>query len=647
MKNTIFVRAVVAFMLGATCPTLSAAGLTFQPQQTFTGSKLDGWQPLGGARWLAREGEIVGAVQGGLVGVLLSEKKLQDVAIHLEFQSIPTVEVGVLLRFEPTADGFKSVLVAVKNGEVESYQVAFDSQLKETKRELLRSIGSDPLVRIADANTPRRESGARSNRRDSRPNDPAKPLVRPDTAFRTNNWNELEVFLDVNVLRAFLNDGSPTAVGATDSTGFGPLALYVAGEGEVRFKNVAFRDAAVRELPREQSSERFTVQRISDMFYSWAAAAGDFNRDGQTDVVAGPYIYFGPDFARSREIFPATTLNPSRAFPEINCQYAFDANGDGWPDIVTGPPRATLYLNPKGEPRRWDKFVVIPQIQSEVTVLKDIDGSGIPALVYCAEGTVRFAKPDPQNPTNTWKEYAVSERGFGMAHGIGAGDINGDGRIDILNLNGWWEQPAASATNSPWAYHPVAFARYGHRASGAGGAVIGVYDVNGDGLNDVVTSLNAHGFGLAWFEQKRDATGAISFVRHMIADDYASTNASGVTFSQAHGATYADLDGDGVLDFIVGKRYWSHLDSYFDPDPYNAPVLYCFRTKRNSTAPGGAAFVPELIHNRSGAGSDVSAVDLNLDGAIDVITSTDRGTFIFWNKLKDAERTPNSSQANR
>ena len=59
-------------------------------------------------------------------------------------------------------------------------------------------------------------------------------------------------------------------------------------------------------------------------------------------------------------------------------------------------------------------------------------------------------------------------------------------------------------------------------------------------------------------------------------------------------------------DFIVGKRYWSHLDNYHDPDPYGPPVLYWYRTVRNPKAPGGAEFVPELIHNRSGAGSEIA-----------------------------------------
>jgi len=94
----------------------------------------------------------------------------------------------------------------------------------------------------------------------------------------------------------------------------------------------------------------------------------------------------------------------------------------------------------------------------------------------------------------------------------------------------------------------------------------------------------------------------------------------------------ADVEGDGVPDFIVGKRFWSHKDTFLDPDPHGPAVLYWYRTVRNPKAPGGAEFVPELIHNRSGAGSDILAADINEDGAMDIITSTDRGTFIFWGK---------------
>jgi hypothetical protein len=161
---------------------------------------------------------------------------------------------------------------------------------------------------------------------------------------------------------------------------------------------------------------------------------------------------------------------------------------------------------------------------------------------------------------------------------------------------------------------------------------MGVYDINGDGLNDVVTSIEAHGWGLSWFEQVRDKDGTISFVEHKVMSNFSTQNAGGVTFSELHGSAVADINGDGIPDFIVGKRYFSHLETYSDPDPYGAAVIYAYKTVRNPKAEGKAELVPELIHNRSGAGSNIAVADLNNDGAVDIITSVDRGTFIFWGK---------------
>src|SRR6201995_5419361 len=101
-------------------------------------------------------------------------------------------------------------------------------------------------------------------------------------------------------------------------------------------------------------------------------------------------------------------------------------------------------------------------------------------------------------------------------------------------------------------------------------------------------------------------------------------------FAEPQGHTVADLYGYGLPDIIAGECYGSHEESYTDPDPYGPAVLYWYRTVRDKSAPGGARFVPELIHNRSGVGSHLAAVDLNGDRAVDIITSTDRGTFIFW-----------------
>jgi hypothetical protein len=478
------------------------------------------------------------------------------------------------------------------------------------------------------------------------------PIPRPTGDVHANDWNTVEVLLDANIIRAFVNDsGELGAVTDDDAGRFGPLALYVGGTGEVRFKDVAYKDLGLHEIAAERVSNNFRMQKIEDFYYAWAAAPGDFNHDGVLDVAAGPYYYLGPDYSKRREIFLGYVSNPGTEY-SYDCwmQFAGDFTGDGWDDVITASfaPAAIgsekgivgvwLYVNPRGEPRRWDRHRVVPTFQSEVAVLRDIDGDDKPELVYAAEGMIRYAKPDVSNPTGPWTVRSVSEAGYSTAHGIGTGDINGDGRIDIVNAFGWWEHPIQSKVESPqskvesptWTYHPQAFARYTRNI--VGGSVMAVYDANGDGLNDVVTSLSAHGWGLAWYEQKRDASGRISFVQHMIMDDFSTKNAGGVTFSQPHGSTFADIDGDRIPDFVVGKRFWAHRDDYLDPDPYGAPVLYVYKTVRNPKAPGGAEFVPELVHNRSGVGSDALAVDLNKDGIVDIVSATKLGTFIFWGK---------------
>jgi hypothetical protein len=136
---------------------------------------------------------------------------------------------------------------------------------------------------------------------------------------------------------------------------------------------------------------------------------------------------------------------------------------------------------------------------------------------------------------------------------------------------------------------------------------------------------------LAWYEQQRDAAGEISFIEHLIMSDFSTENTGGVTFSQVHsGATLGDIDRDGVMDFVTGKRHWSHLDSFTDPDPYGEAVIYWYRTVRDPNAPGGVRFEPELIHNKSGVGSEVKVLDIDEDGLLDIVTSGSHGTFVIW-----------------
>jgi hypothetical protein len=446
-------------------------------------------------------------------------------------------------------------------------------------------------------------------------------------ALPAGNWNVVQIILDADILAVTVNQGRGTSGTTNDRMmGFGPLALYAGGSGEVQFKDVAYKDLNPKFEPKEEVSPHFRMQRISDFYYGWCAAAADINRDGVLDIISGPFYYLGPDYTERREFTSARTYSPSNQFSQGMVNFAYDFTGDGWPDILMVDQRPIyLYVNPRGESRRWDRYNVVPQASTEIELLKDIDGDGKPEILFGGDNALEYAKPDPENPAARWIVHQISDKSGVNVHGMGVGDINGDGRMDVVGPRGWWEQPPIGTPDGPWKFHPVNF--------GSGGAEMGVYDVNGDGLNDVVTALAAHGWGLAWFEQKRDKDGNISFVQHAIMGDFSTQNAGNVIFSELHGMTFADLDGDGIPDIIVGKRYWSHLESYTDPDPYGPAVLYWYRTVRNPKAEGGAEFVPELIHNRSGVGSHLAAVDLNHDGTVDIITSTSRGTFIFWNQM--------------
>ena len=626
---------------------LSGTRETFVPDWTFKGSTLTGWHVLGAADWKAIDGELVGTPKSADGGWLVLDKSFQDIQFGADFKCTGGCRTGVLLRAEKTSSGMKGIFLSLDEGEVGGYAVTLDANGKILTRERLRPGGG--LMRVAPSAADAAAAaaaraggagrggagGAGGRGRGAAP--ATLPNLMQPTGLKPNDWNEVDFVIDANIMRPWVNTSTSGGGAADDELGkFGPIAIYVGGSGEVRFRDVSYRDLSLKRRVNEQLSSNYQMLRLTPFYYSFASGAADFDWDGNMDIVSGPFIFLGPDFTKVREFYMALTTNPSTNFSSNWLEFAGDFTGDGWPDVLLASTSGTrLYVNPKGEPRRWDWHdAVVPPAPnvSEVSVMKDIDADGTPDLVYASAGAVRWAKPDPAKPTGPWLSTQVGEPGTYAAHGIGAGDINGDGRVDILNVYGWWEQPAKAATEM-WPYHPQPFGRQNGRGA-PGGGEMAVYDVNGDGLNDVVTTLQAHIFGLAWFEQKRDAGGKISFVQHMISDNFATKNAGGVVFSQPHGTTSADMNGDRIPDFVVGKRFFSHNESYADPDPYGAPVLYVYRTVRNKQAPGGAEFVPELVHNQSGAGSQVLAVDLNKDGVTDLVTSGELGAFAFLGKAR-------------
>ncbi len=416
--------------------------------------------------------------------------------------------------------------------------------------------------------------------------------------------------------------------------------------------------AGIPDLPAQEAAPPVlrSFQRIllSDQFWCEGAAFADLNKDGKQDIIAGPWWWEGPDFGKRHEIYAPTAtfqlalgektlvtvpgfeggLGKKNTYSDNFFVFPYDFNADGWMDllIVGFPGQFTSWFeNPQGAEKHWTRHRIFPQTDNESPTFTDLTGDGKPELVCITEGAYGYASPDWSNPAAPWNWHRISpNKKYGkFTHGMGVGDVNGDGRPDLIEKDGWYEQPPSPAGDPEWHHHPVSFAQ-------AGGAQMYVYDVNGDGRNDVITSLAAHGFGLAWYEQGAGG----SFKKHLILGDKPEDNRYGVKFSELHALDLVDMNGDGLKDIVTGKRFWSHGRTG-DPDRNDEAVIYWFELKRTPEVD----FIPHRIDNNSGVGTQVVAGDINGDGHPDVVVGNKKGIFVLQQDVKPA--TPAEVEAAR
>jgi len=386
-----------------------------------------------------------------------------------------------------------------------------------------------------------------------------------------------------------------------------------------------------------------------------SAAVADVNNDGKLDIVSAESWYEAPRWTKR----PIRTIPVSNGYIDSFSDLPIDVNGDGLTDVIQigyFARRIVWMKNPGPGGAPWTEHLIDAIGPTEFAFLVDLDNDGkaddlLPQFTGAAAAPLTWYElQDGQ-----WVKHVVSPRSYG--HGIGAGDVNGDGRNDILTPQGWLEAPADPRASGNWTFHatdwqqrpipaptpaaspslttppamatpppatvpaaPSAEASAAGPGPGSRGAEWGflyVLDINGDGRNDVLTT-SAHSYGICWFEQRPDG----AWQQHVI--DH--------SWSHAHASALADINGDGRPDLVTGKRFQARNA----PAPGDGDPLGLYWYEFTLGASHTVTWTRHTIDygSKAGGGLQMAVRDIDGDGDMDVVSGGKSGLFVAENLTK-------------
>ena len=505
--------------------------------------------------------------------------------------------------------------------------------------------------------------------------------------------------------------GAGPGTGGSNPDGGGPDAVGPGTGGKIIMGNNYQYNGMFPNAPmaiaQKPGQLKYTKVVIHSQFLAESCSIADYNKDGIPDVSSGRIWYQGPDFKTQHPFRSGHGALPTTGNgPEIDtgvsddwADYPWDMNGDGWTDIInvaqcdvdeitkTNPKIGTVqvhasavwYENPGGDAVAGTPMWVAHQMHGDVRLeqhgLVDMNGDGYPELLGACKGctpptTKGYYQGDPKNPNAPWVFHSVTVAytfpfgGTGWLHGLGAGDVNGDGKPDLFERGGiWlsqgdaknptWNTTVCMGTDMPagcgWIKEKSGLLPSGlydgipDGVGNKGASHIFAADMDKDGKTDIVAADWAHGKGLFWYRQGDNMKFTkYQFMGSSVADVPADPPKWGAGFTEPHSLNVADMDGDGRPDVITGKMRFAHPHGYGDPDSDGTPYLYVFKNVAMMDARTGSPITlqpilvdgdptkaPGTVDGGMGVGRQFSVGHVNTDGIMDICVGTKIGLAVF------------------